>query len=239
MAPSRQQQETPATSSQTNNPQDTANDTKSQRSKKKRVEPISSFAPRRPDEIEEAESVVPAPKPKPTRVESSDEEDHEGNDDDVESVYLSDDEASDDQDTTSEEDSDDSDDSVESLPPRQLTRRSTGRAVKHPSPSSPFTVVQTQSETTHWITTQQPQGNNRAVTRGTRTIQQQTTMHGQNLNIQHQQEQQQRRSNGNSLRVNMSIDVNMSFSGLVTGRNLSFAGGQLSYGWSRRNTQGS
>ncbi|RSL44596.1 hypothetical protein CEP53_011163 [Fusarium sp. AF-6] len=238
MAPSRQQQETPATSSQIN-PQEPANDTKSQRSKKKRVEPISSLAPRRPDEIEEAESVVPVPKPKPTRVESSDEENQEGDDNDVESVYLSDDEASEDQDTTSEEDSDDSDDSVESLPPRQLTRRSTGRAVKHPSPSSPFTVVQTRSETTHWITTQQPQGN-RAVTRGTRTIQQQTTMHGQNVNIQHQQQQeQQRRSSGNSLRLNMSIDVNMSFSGLVTGRNLSFAGGQLSYGWSRRNTQGS
>ncbi|WAO88275.1 Hypothetical protein NCS54_00561400 [Fusarium falciforme] len=232
MAPSRQPQPAPATSSRSN-PQEPANDTKS---KKKRVEPISSLAPRRPDEIEEAESVVPTPKPKLTRVESSDEEDQEGDDDDVESVYLSDDERSDDQDTTSEEDSDDSDDSVESLPPRQLTRRSTGRAVKHPSPSSPFTVVQTRSETTHWITTQQPQGNNRAVTRGTRTIQQQTTMHGQNLNTQ-----QQRRSSGNSLRLNMSIDVNMSFSGLVTGRNLSFAGiqGQLSYGWSRRNTQGS
>ncbi|KAI8676944.1 hypothetical protein NCS56_00583400 [Fusarium sp. Ph1] len=233
MAPCRQQQTTPATSSQSN-PQEPANDTKSQRSKQKRAEPISSLAPRRPDEIEEAESVVPAPKPKPTRVESSDEEDQEGDDDDVESVYLSDDERSDDQDTSSEEDSDDSDDSVESLPPRQLTRRSTGRAVKHPSPSSPFTIVQTRSETTHWITTQQPQGNNRAVTRGTRTLQQQTTMHGQNLNTQ-----QQRRSSGNSLRLNMSIDVNMSFSGLVTGRNLSFAGGQLSYGWSRRNTQGS
>ncbi|RSL65368.1 hypothetical protein CEP54_004256 [Fusarium duplospermum] len=236
MAPSRQQQETPATSSQSN-PQDTANDIKSQRSKKKRAEPISSLAPRRPDEIEEAESVVPAPKPKPTRVESSDEENQEGNDEDAESVYLSDDEASDDQDTTSEEDSDDSDDSVESIPPRQLTRRATGRAVKHPSPSSPFTITQTRSETTHWVTAQQPQGSNRAVTRGTRTIQQQTTMHGQNVNIQHQQ--QQRRSSGNSLRLNMSIDVNMSFSGLVTGRNLSFAGGQLSYGWSRRNTQGS
>ncbi|KAJ3503056.1 hypothetical protein NM208_g16591 [Fusarium decemcellulare] len=224
----------PATSSRTR-PQAPSNDIKASQKGKKRTEPVASLAPRRPDEIEEPESVLPAPKRAPKRIESSDEEDQDsgGDDDDAESVYLSDD--GDQEDTTSEEESsDDSDDSVESIPARQLTRRSTGRAAKDASSSSsPYTITQTRSETTHWITTQHPEGNNGAVTRGTRRVQQQTTMHGQNVNPQ-----QQRRSSGNSLRFNMSINVDMSFSGLVTGRNLSFAGGQLSYAWNRRNTQG-
>ncbi|KAG8665796.1 hypothetical protein FPOAC2_10878 [Fusarium poae] len=194
---------------------------------KKESQPASTSAPRQPDEIEEADTTVPAktftPKRKQKRVESPEDNDT----DDAESVYLSSDEE-----TSSEEDSSDydsdSDGSVEDLPPRQLARRSTDRGVKS-TPGSPFTITQTRSETTRWVTTQ----NNGGMTRGARRYSEQTTMHGHNTN-----EPQRAPMNRNSVSFNMSINVDMSFNGLVTGRNLGFSGGSLSYAWNRRSTQG-
>ncbi|EWG43823.1 hypothetical protein FVEG_05133 [Fusarium verticillioides 7600] len=148
--------------------------------------------------------------------------------DDAESVYLS----SDEEDTSDEDSSDydsDSECSVEELPPRQLSRRATDRGEKT-NPGPPFTITQTRSETTRWVSTQ----NNGGLMRGARTVNQQTTLHGHNAN----RPQQQRPSNRNSISFNMSVNVDMSFNGLVTGRNLGFTGGSLSYAWSRRNTQG-
>ncbi|KAL4728644.1 hypothetical protein ACLX1H_005395 [Fusarium chlamydosporum] len=180
---------------------------------KNEPEPASTPAARQPDEIEEADTTVPVktftPKQKQKQVESS-----ENNDiDDAESVYLSSDEE-----TSSEEDSSDydsdSDGSVQELPPRQLARRSTDQGVKT-TPGSPFTITQTRCETTRWITTQ----NNGGMTRGTRSYSEQTTMHGQNMNGP-----QRRPINRNSVSFNMSINVDMSFNGLVTGRNLGFSG---------------
>lgn len=210
---------------------------------KKKSETASPSTPRQPDEIEEADTTVPVktstPKQKQKRVESSEDNDT----DDAESVYLSSDEES-----SSEEDSSDydSDDSVQELPPRHLARRATDRSVKN-TPGSPFTITQTRSETTRWITTQ----NNGGMTRGTRSYSEQTTMQGQNMNGP-----QRRPMNRNSVSFNMSINVDMSFNGLVTGRNLGFSGvcipvndvsintladkiqGSLSYGWNRRSAQG-
>ncbi|KAF7546039.1 hypothetical protein G7046_g9423 [Stylonectria norvegica] len=40
------------------------------------------------------------------------------------------------------------------------------------------------------------------------------------------------RSNGNSFRLNLSVDLSVQFSGLITGRSLPVAAGQLSYAWS-------
>ncbi|KAL7769119.1 hypothetical protein ACKLNR_000503 [Fusarium oxysporum f. sp. zingiberi] len=192
----------------------------------KKTGPIPTSTPRQPDEIEEADTTVPVktyqPKQKQKRVEPSPDKDT----DDAESVYLSSDE-----DTSDEDSSDydsDSEGSVEELPPRQLSRRATDRGVKT-TPGSPFTITQTRSETTRWISTQ----NNGGMMRGARTINQQTTLHGQNVNGP-----QPRPSNRNSISFNMSVNVDMSFNGLVTGRNLGFTGGSLSYAWSRRNTQG-
>lgn len=179
---------------------------------KKKSETASPSTPRQPDEIEEADTTVPVktftPKQKQKRVESSEDNDT----DDAESVYLS----SDEEETSSEEDSSDydSDDSVQELPPRHLARRATDRSVKN-TPGSPFTITQTRSETTRWITTQ----NNGGMTRGTRSYSEQTTMQGQNMNGP-----QRRPINRNSVSFNMSINVDMSFNGLVTGRNLGFSG---------------
>jgi len=192
---------------------------------KKESEPGSTSTPRQPDEIEEADTTVPVktftPKQKQKPIEPSEDNDT----DDAESVYLSSDEE-----TSSEEDSSDydsdSDGSVEELP-RQLARRSTDRGVKS-TPGSPFTITQTRSETTRWITTQ----NNGGMTRGTRSYSEQTTMHGHNANGP-----QRRPINRNSISFNMSVNVDMSFNGLVTGRNLGFSGGSLSYAWNRRSAQ--
>ncbi|KAJ4268399.1 hypothetical protein NW762_002462 [Fusarium torreyae] len=242
MAPPRQQDTTAlATSShaKSQQQQSSSKNAKSTRSKKtkKRAEPVPTSAPRQPDEIEEAETTtipstqapsIPTPsKQKPKRVESSDADDDDS--DDAESVYLSDEDEEDSyDDESSSDESTDSGDSVEDLPPRQLARRSTTeRDVKNAS-GSPFTITQTRSETTRWITTQ----NNGGMTRGTRSFNEQTTMHDQNVNGQRP------RTNRNSVSFNMSINVDMSFNGLVTGRNLGFSGGSLSYAWNRRNTQG-
>ncbi|RKL36899.1 hypothetical protein BFJ72_g8099 [Fusarium proliferatum] len=193
----------------------------------KRTETIPASTPRQPDEIEEADTTVPVktyqPKQKQKRAGSPSDKDI----DDAESVYLS----SNEEDTSDEDSSDydsDSQGSVEELPPRQLSRRATDQGVKT-TPGSPFTVTQTRSETTHWVSTQ----NNGGMMRGARTVNQQTSLHGHNVNGP-----QRRPSNRNSISFNMSVNVDMSFNGLVTGRNLGFTGGSLSYAWSRRNTQG-
>ncbi|KAF4435653.1 hypothetical protein FACUT_6958 [Fusarium acutatum] len=179
----------------------------------KKTETIPASTPRQPDEIEEADTTVPVktyqPKQKQKRAESSSDKDTE----DAESVYLS----SDEEDTSDEDSSDydsDSEGSVEELPPRQLSRRATDRGVKT-TPGSPFTITQTRSETTRWVSTQ----NNGGMMRGARTVNQQTTLHGHNVNGP-----QQRPSNRNSVSFNMSVNVDMSFNGLVTGRNLGFTG---------------
>ncbi|KAM5362558.1 hypothetical protein ACJZ2D_012470 [Fusarium nematophilum] len=240
----RRQETTTGAASSPSRPQASPHNAQTARRRRKRrgerVDPVTASTPRRPDEIEEAESEVPAATRSPRRTKSPDEQ---GEDDDsAESVYLSDDdeddEDEDEEETTSDVDSSDSDDSVESSSPRHLTRRSTGGTAKHPS-TSPRAVVQTRTESTHWTTTQHPRGNelqpasqNGMVSRGTRTVHQQTTVQGSNIHTAATQER--RSSNGNSLRFNMSVNVDMSFSGLVTGRNLSFAGGQLSYSWNRR-----
>lgn len=208
--------DTPATSSKKTNQSSLKTPKSSQAKKnKKESQPASTSTPRQPDEIEEADTTVPVKtftpkqKQKQKQVESSEDSDT----DDAESVYLSSDEE-----TSSEEDSSDydsdSDGSVEDLPPRQLARRSTDRGVKS-TPSSPFTITQTRSETTRWITTQ----NNGGMTRGTRSYSEQTTMHGHNTNGP-----QRAPINRNSVSFNMSINVDMSFNGLVTGRNLGFSG---------------
>ncbi|KAM0484734.1 hypothetical protein ACHAP7_003296 [Fusarium lateritium] len=233
MAPADQQDKTSATSSQTKPKTSKASSksTKPSKSKKtqRRAQSVSTNAPRQPDEIEEAETIVPVktpPKQNKKTVEPSSSDDDT---DDAESVYLSSDEETSSEEDSSDYDSDyDSEDSVEELPPRQIARRSTDSAVKSTS-GSPFTITQTRSETTRWISTQ----NNGGMTRGTRNVNEQTTMHGQNVNGQ-----QQRLNNRNSVSFNMSINVDMSFNGLVTGRNLRFTGGSLSYAWNRRNTQG-
>jgi len=219
-SPHHQHDTTSASSSRTTrSSQDKRND--------KKTETITASTPRQPDEIEEADTTVPVktyqPKQKQKRAESSSGKDT----DDAESVYLSSDE-----DTSDEDSSDydsDSEGSVEELPPRQLSRRTTDRVVKTTT-GSPFTITQTRSETTRWVSTQ----NNGGLMRGARTVNQQTTLHGHNVNGP----QQQRPSNRNSISLNMSVNVDMSFNGLVTGRNLGFTGGSLSYAWSRRNTQG-
>ncbi|RBR02190.1 hypothetical protein FVER53590_05133 [Fusarium verticillioides] len=194
----------------------------------KNTDTIPASNLRQPDEIEEADTTVPVktyqPKQKQKRAEPSSGRDT----DDAESVYLS----SDEEDTSDEDSSDydsDSECSVEELPPRQLSRRATDRGEKT-NPGPPFTITQTRSETTRWVSTQ----NNGGLMRGARTVNQQTTLHGHNAN----RPQQQRPSNRNSISFNMSVNVDMSFNGLVTGRNLGFTGGSLSYAWSRRNTQG-
>ncbi|KAF5669159.1 hypothetical protein FDENT_11609 [Fusarium denticulatum] len=181
--------------------------------KDKNTETIPASNPRQPDEIEEADTTVPVktyqPKQMRKRAESSSGKDT----DDAESVYLS----SDEEDTSDEDSSDydsDSEGSVEELPPRQLSRRATDRGVKT-TPGSPFTITQTRSETTRWVSTQ----NNGGLMRGARTVNQQTTLHGHNVNGP-----QQRPSNRNSISFNMSVNVDMSFNGLVTGRNLGFTG---------------
>ncbi|KAM0507317.1 hypothetical protein ACHAP8_000944 [Fusarium lateritium] len=206
--------DTSATSSKKANQSSSKTPKSSQTKKnKKESQPTSTSTPRQPDEIEEADTTVPVktftPKQKQKRVESSENNDA----DDAESVYLSSDEE-----TSSEEDSSDydsdSDGSVEDLPPRQLARRSTDRDVKT-TPGSPFTITQTRNETTRWITTQ----NNGGMTRGTRSYSEQTTMHGHNTNGP-----QRAPINRNSVSFNMSINVDMSFNGLVTGRNLGFSG---------------
>ncbi|KAG5806351.1 hypothetical protein H9Q74_012091 [Fusarium xylarioides] len=219
-SPQHQHDTTSASSSRTTrSSQDKQNDTK--------AGPIPASTPRQPDEIEEADTTVPVkkyqPKQKQKRAESSADKDT----DDAESVYLS----SDEEDTSDEDSSDydsDSEGSVEELPSRQLSRRATSRGVKT-TPGSPFTITQTRSETTRWVSTQ----NSGGMMRGARTVNQQTTLHGHNVNGP-----QQRPSNRNSISFNMSVNVDMSFNGLVTGRNLGFTGGSLSYAWSRRNTQG-
>ncbi|KAF5706489.1 hypothetical protein FMUND_11564 [Fusarium mundagurra] len=205
-SPLHQHDTTSASSSRTTRPsQDKRND--------KKTETIPASTPRQPDEIEEADATVPVktyqPKQKQKRDESSSGKDTE----DAESVYLS----SDEEDTSDEDSSDydsDSEGSVEELPPRQLSRRATDRGVKT-TPGSPFTITQTRSETTRWVSTQ----NNGDMMRGARTVNQQTTLHGHNVNGP-----QQRLSNRNSISFNMSVNVDMSFNGLVTGRNLGFTG---------------
>ncbi|KAF5255088.1 hypothetical protein FANTH_303 [Fusarium anthophilum] len=204
--PQHQHDTTSASSSRTTRPsKDKHNDRK--------METFPASAPRQPDEIEEADTTVPVktcqPKQKQKRAESSSDKDTG----DAESVYLS----SDEEDTSDEDSSDydsDSQDSVEELPPRQLSRRATDRGVKT-TPGSPFTITQTRSETTRWISTQ----NNGGMMRGARTVNQQTTLQGHNVNGP-----QQRPSNRNSISLNMSVNVDMSFNGLVTGRNLGFTG---------------
>jgi hypothetical protein len=218
MAPTDQQDKTSAASSQTKpkTSKTSSKNTKPSKSKKtqRRAQSVSTPIPRQPDEIEEAETLVPVkitPKHKQKRVELSSDDDT----DDAESVYLSSDgETSSDEDSSDYDSDYDSEDSAEELPPRQIARRSTDSGVKSAS-GSPFTITQTRSETTRWISTQ----NNGGMTRGTRSVNEQTTMHGQNVNGQ-----QQRPSHRNSVSFNMSINVDMSFNGLVTGRNLGFTG---------------
>ncbi|PNP53853.1 hypothetical protein FNYG_15686 [Fusarium nygamai] len=205
-SPHHQHDTTSASSSRTTrSSQDKRND--------KKTETITASTPRQPDEIEEADTTVPVktyqPKQKQKRAESSSGKDT----DDAESVYLS----SDEEDTSDEDSSDydsDSEGSVEELPPRQLSRRTTDRVVKTTT-GSPFTITQTRSETTRWASTQ----NNGSLMGGARTVNQQTTLHGHNVNGP-----QQRPSNRNSISFNMSVNVDMSFNGLVTGRNLGFTG---------------
>ncbi|KAF0643309.1 hypothetical protein FPSE5266_11811 [Fusarium pseudograminearum] len=223
--------DTSATSSKKTN-QSSSKTSKSSQAKKNKKESqsASTSTPRQPDEIEEADTTVPVktftPKQKQKQKQKQVESSEDNDTDDAESVYLSDEE------TSSEEDSSDydsdSDGSVEDLPPRQLARRSTDRGVKS-TPGSPFTITQTRSETTRWITTE----NNGGMTRGTRSYSEQTTMQGHNTNGP-----QRAPINRNSVSFNMSINVDMSFNGLVTGRNLGFSGGSLSYAWNRRSTQG-
>ncbi|KAF5662805.1 hypothetical protein FHETE_7766 [Fusarium heterosporum] len=224
MAPTDQKNTASATSSQTK----AKAKAKAKKSSSKNTKRAASTAiPRLPDEIEEADAITPvktAPKQEQTRVESSSDKDT----DDAESVYLSSDEEDSSSDYDSSDYDSDSDNSAEELPPRQLVRRSTNQDVKHTT-GSPFIITQTRSETTRWISTQ----NNGGMTRGTRSVNEQTTMHGQNVNGP-----QQRPGNRNSVSFNMSFNVDMSFNGLVTGRNLGFTGGSLSYAWNRRSTQG-
>jgi hypothetical protein len=218
MAPTDQQDKTSAASSQAKPKTSKApsKNTKPSKSKKtqRKAQSVSTHAPRQPDEIEEAETIVPvktAPKQKQKRAESSFDDDTDA----AESVYLSSNEETSSDEDSSDYDSDyDSEDSVQELPPRQIARRSTDSAVKSTS-ASPFTITQTRSETTRWISTQ----HNGGMTRGTRNVNEQTTMHGQNVNGQ-----QQRPNHRNSVSFNMSINVDMSFNGLVTGRNLGFTG---------------
>ncbi|KAM0252035.1 hypothetical protein ACHAP5_001360 [Fusarium lateritium] len=218
MAPTDQQDKTSTASSQTKPKTSKASSksTKPSKSKKtqRRAQAVSTNAPRQPDEIEEAETIVPIKTP-PKQNKKTVEPPSDDDTDDAESVYLSSDEETSSEEDSSDYDSDyDSEDSVEELPPRQIARRSTDGAVKSTS-GSPFTITQTRSETTRWISTQ----NNGGMTRGTRNVNEQTTMYGQNVNGQ-----QQRPNNRNSVSFNMSINVDMSFNGLVTGRNLGFTG---------------
>ncbi|KAF5630726.1 uncharacterized protein FTJAE_8107 [Fusarium tjaetaba] len=180
----------------------------------KNTETTPASNPRQPDEIEEADTTVPVKTYQPKQKQKRDESPSGKDTDDAESVYLS----SDEEDTSDEDTSDydsDSEGSVEELPPRQLSRRATDRGVKT-THGSPFTITQTTSETTRWVSTQ----NNGGLMRGARTVNQQTTLHGHNVNGP----QQQRPSNRNSISFNMSVNVDMSFNGLVTGRNLGFTG---------------
>ncbi|KAF4338352.1 hypothetical protein FBEOM_7759 [Fusarium beomiforme] len=204
-SPQRQQDSISASSSKATRPSESRRDNRT-------TEPISTSTPRQPDEIEEADSIVPVKKYQPKQKQNTVELSSDKHTDDAESVHLSSDE-----DTSDESSSDydsDSDGSVQELPPRQLARRSTDRSVKT-TPSSPSVITQTRSETTRWISTQ----DNGGVMRGARTVNQQTTMHGHNVGAPYR-----RPSNRNSVSFNMSVNVDMSFNGLVTGRNLGFTG---------------
>ncbi|KAH8737609.1 hypothetical protein BGZ61DRAFT_438659 [Ilyonectria robusta] len=68
---------------------------------------------------------------------------------------------------------------------------------------------------------------------GTSTRQQ--TIHQQSPTAETRAGQERGVSRGNSLRLNMSLSVDVSFNGFVTGRNLSLGSGQLSYSWPGNN----
>lgn len=211
-----------------------------------------------PTSTSTAQPVTSKDKPKKIiPIQNDSDTDDTEDDSDIETVYLSsddDDEEDDDDDddsTDSDSDSDsdldsDSGDSVESIPARNLARRQTGRDAKNNTSSPHFTsITRSRSETIQWVTTRQqnpPRGRglrhsnttDGTVTRGTRTVRESTTMHGPVQDAPSQSVQQPRASGGNSLRLNMSVNLNMQWSGLVTGQNLSLAGGSLSYQWSRR-----
>jgi hypothetical protein len=161
--------------------------------------------------------------------EDDDDEEEESDDDDAESVYLSD----------SDEPEEAKSKAVVKAPtrhPASATRRSNKNT---PQPQSTF--VETRTQSSRWIVAQQ-QASSRdvTITRGASSSRQQTVrqqFQAPNRNTSSRQERrpqerrpQERRpqeravTRGNSFRFNMSVDVNVSFSGLVTGRNLGFAG---------------
>ncbi|KAH6897103.1 hypothetical protein B0T10DRAFT_544466 [Thelonectria olida] len=160
-------------------------------------------------------------------TDDDDEDDDDDDDDDAESVYLS--------------DSDEPEEANSKAVVKALTRtvrpassRNSASATRRPNKNTPqpqSTFVETRTQSSRWIVAQQQASSRDAtVTRGASSSRQQTVrqqFHTPNANtsrVRERRPQERGVTRGNSFRLNMSVDVNVSFSGLVTGRNLGFAG---------------
>ncbi|KAI5465891.1 hypothetical protein BGZ63DRAFT_374809 [Mariannaea sp. PMI_226] len=158
--------------------------------------------------------------------EYDDEDDDD--DDDIESIYLSDSEP---KETTSKAGNKTSPQTARSVSSRQYH----APVPQHPQSNAlqpRSTTVETRTQSSQWFVVQQPFGGGATVTRGASASRQHITR--QQLHSPNTTGQQERGvTRGSGFRLNMSFNLNVNFSGLVSGRDTSAAGGSLSYAWTR------
>ncbi|KAH7162728.1 hypothetical protein B0J13DRAFT_17942 [Dactylonectria estremocensis] len=170
--------------------------------------------------------------------EEEDEDENNDDDDDDDDDDDSEDDDSDDTDSVYLSDSDELEEIntgiVSQIPARAIRSRSSRNTSTSARPGnqnvlqSNSTLIQTQTETTHWMVTQRQthQASSQAatITRGGTSTTRQQIIHRQSPRPSTVAGQGRDLSRGNSLRLNMSLNVDIQFSGLVTGRNISMAG---------------
>lgn len=197
---------------------------------------------RRPNEIVTSEGTYIPSEDDTNSLDSSDE-------DDIETIDLSEEESDeaeeyDDDDDDEDDDDAESDDLSDSDEPEAIrpgtvsrTLAGTRRSISSRTPrtsvarsdnqytsQSHGTFSQTRTETTQWMVAQQrsqeASSRGMVVARGGTSTRQQT-IHQQSPTAEMRTGQERNVSRGNGLRLNMSLNVDVSFSGFVTGRNLS------------------
>lgn len=197
---------------------------------------------RRPTEIVTPEGTYIPSEDDTNSLDSSDE-------DDVESIDLSEEESDEDEGRDDDDDDEDDDDTEsdclpdsdepEAIHSGAVSRTSAGtrRSISSRNPrtsvarsdnkdasQSHGTFFQTRTETTQWMVAQQrsqeASPRDMIVARGGTSTRQQT-IHQQSPTAETRTGQGRGISRGNSLRLNMSLSVDVQFNGFVTGRNLS------------------
>lgn len=231
-------------------------ETKSKPNKRKVIRPTEIVSPGDPPERKNHDRLQ--------AVESSDDDAGSLDSSDEEDMDLSDEEEDEyDEEEDDEEEDGDDDDDVESIYLPDPTPKTVLPSQSHPTPAhrrrnththnprQQGTIVETRTQSSQWVVAQQQAPSREISVRGGTASRHQTVRREQQPPTDSRERGVSRGNNANAFRLNMSLDVNVNFSGLVTGRNLGFAGvslnsqapsryavahkaqGQLSYAWGR------